>query len=228
VVREADPVVKRILVVLHSESEPLGALADPIAAAGLMADTRLAFDSLPGSLAGYGGLIVMGGSMGVYEGDRFPFLALEIGLLREALNARLPTLGVCLGSQLLAAAGGGRVYAGPAPEVGWWPVTRLADDPWLAGWPLRVAPLHWHRDTFDLPPGSVHVASSELYPHQAFRLGSALGLQFHVVATAAMARDWMREANAPADQQRHSEEGASRMAPLVAKLGQAFAREVVG
>ena len=220
--------VKRILVVLHSESEPLGALAEPIGAAGLVADTRLAFDSLPGSLAGYGGLIFMGGSMGVYEADRFPFLSLEIALLREALNARLPALGVCLGSQLLAAAGGARVYPGAAPEVGWWPVTRLAEDPWLAGWPRRLEPLHWHGDTFDLPPGSVHLVSSELYPHQAFRLGSALGLQFHVEATAAMARDWMREANAPADQQGHSEEGASRMAPLVAKLGQAFAREVVG
>ncbi|HXB54096.1 MAG TPA: gamma-glutamyl-gamma-aminobutyrate hydrolase family protein [Vicinamibacteria bacterium] len=220
--------MKRILVVLHSESEPLGALAEPIGAAGLRTDTRLAPDSLPGSLGGYGGLIVMGGSMGVYEADRFPFLSLEIALLREALNARLPTLAVCLGSQLLAAAGGARVYAGPAPEVGWWPVIRLAEDPWLADWPSRFAPLHWHRDTFDLPQGSVQLASSELYPHQAFRLGSALGLQFHVEATAAMAREWMREASAPADQQSLSEEAASRMAPLVAKLGQAFAREVVG
>jgi GMP synthase (glutamine-hydrolysing) len=221
-------VVKRILVVLHSESEPLGALAEPIDTAGLGVDTRLAFESLPGSLAGYGGLIVMGGSMGVYEADRFPFLSLEVALLREALNARLPALGVCLGSQLLAAAGGARVYPGAAPEVGWWPVTRLAEDPWLAGWPRRLEPLHWHGDTFDLPPGSVHLVSSEQYPHQAFRLGSALGLQFHVEATAGMARDWMREANAPADQQSHSEERAARMAPLVAQLGQAFARAVVG
>jgi GMP synthase (glutamine-hydrolysing) len=220
--------VKRILVVLHSESEPLGALAEPIGAAGLRADTRLAFESLPPSLAGYGGLIVMGGSMGVYEADRYPFLSLEIALLREALSARLPTLGVCLGSQLLAAAGGARVYAGRAPEIGWWPVLRLADDPWLAGWPRRFLPLHWHRDTFELPTGSVHLVSSELYPHQGFRLGSALGLQFHVEATAAMGREWMQEAGAPADQLRRSEEAASSMAPLVAALGHAFAMEVVG
>ncbi len=185
--------MKRILVVLHSESEPLGALAEPIGAAGLRADIRLAIDSLPRSLEGYRGLIVMGGNIGVYEADRYPFLSLEIALLREALSARLPTLGVCLGSQLLAAAGGARVYVGKAPEIGWWPVIRLADDPWLAGWPRRFTPLHWHRDTFELPPGSVHLASSELYPHQAFRLGSALGLQFHVEATMAMAREWMQE-----------------------------------
>jgi GMP synthase (glutamine-hydrolysing) len=220
--------VKRVLVVLHSASEPLGALAEPIAAAGLRADIRLAFDSLPRSLEGYGGLIVMGGSMGVDEADRFPFLSVEITLLREALSAGLPTLGVCLGSQLLAAAGGARVYAGRAPEIGWWPVIRLADDPWLAGWPRRLEPLHWHGDTFDLPPGSVHLASSELYPHQAFRLGSALGLQFHVEVTAAMAREWMQEAGAPTDQLNRSEEAASSMAPLVTALGQAFAREVVG
>jgi GMP synthase (glutamine-hydrolysing) len=220
--------VNRILVILHSKSEPLGALAEPIGAAGLRADTRLAFESLPPSLAGYGGLIVMGGSMAVYEADRYPFLSLEIALLHEALSARLPTLGVCLGSQLLAAAGGARVYAGRAPEIGWWPVIRLADDPWLAGWPRSSLPLHWHRDTFELPTGSVHLASSELYPHQAFRLGSALGLQFHVEATAAMAREWMQEAGAPADQVSRSEEAASSMAPLVAALGHAFAREVVG
>jgi GMP synthase (glutamine-hydrolysing) len=220
--------VKRILVVLHSESEPLGALAEPIGAAGLRADIRLAIDSLPRSLEGYRGLIVMGGNVGVYEADRYPFLSLEIALLREALSARLPTLGVCLGSQLLAAAGGARVYVGKAPEIGWWPVIRLADDPWLAGWPRRFTPLHWHRDTFELPPGSVHLASSELYPHQAFRLGSALGLQFHVEATVAMARKWMPEAGAPADQVSRSEEAASSMAPLVAALGQAFARDAVG
>lgn len=220
--------MKRILVVLHSESEPLGALAEPIGAAGLRADIRLAIDSLPRSLEGYRGLIVMGGNVGVYEADRYPFLSLEIALLREALSARLPTLGVCLGSQLLAAAGGARVYVGKAPEIGWWPVIRLADDPWLAGWPRRFTPLHWHRDTFELPPGSVHLASSELYPHQAFRLGSALGLQFHVEATVAMARKWMPEAGAPADQVSRSEEAASSMAPLVAALGQAFARDAVG
>ncbi len=220
--------MKRILAVLHSESEPLGALAEPIGAAGLTADIRLAFDSLPRSLEGYRGLIVMGGNIGVYEADRYPFLSLQIALLREALSARLPTLGVCLGSQLLAAAGGARVYVGKAPEIGWWPVIRLADDPWIADWPRRFTPLHWHRDTFELPPGSVHLASSELYPHQAFRLGSALGLQFHVEATVAMAREWMQEAGAPADQVSRREEAASSMAPLVAALGQAFARDAVG
>jgi GMP synthase (glutamine-hydrolysing) len=216
--------LKRILVVLHSPSEPLGALEAPIRAAGLGVDTHLSSDSLPSSLVDYAGLIVMGGSMGVYEADRFPFLLAEIGLLREALSAQLPALGICLGSQLLAAAGGARVYRGQAPEVGWIPVTRMADDPWLPGWPRTFEPLHWHGDTFDLPEGSVRLASSERYPNQAFRLGTTLGLQFHVEATAAMAREWMQEASASADEGYRSEEAASRMAPLVKALGHAFAR----
>jgi GMP synthase (glutamine-hydrolysing) len=215
--------VKPVLVILHSIAEPLGALAAPISTAGLQTDTCLAFESLPGSLTAYSGLVIMGGTMGVYEGGRYPFLGAEIGLFRQALFAGIPALGICLGSQLLAAAGGARVYRGPAPEVGWAPVTRLAEDPWLAEWPQVFEPLHWHGDTFDLPAGATHLASSERYSHQAFRLGSALGLQFHVEATGAMAGDWMREAAAPPEQVSRGEEAASRMAPLAAALGRAFA-----
>src|SRR5437773_6487622 len=139
-----DAAMAPVLILLHGPSEPLGALAPPLAAAGLALDTRLAPEPLPSNLAGYGGIVVMGGAMGVYEADRHPFLTGEIRLLRVALERGIPVLGVCLGSQLLAAAGGARVYRGEAgPEVGWLPVTRLADDPWLEGWPRSFEPLSW-------------------------------------------------------------------------------------
>jgi GMP synthase (glutamine-hydrolysing) len=222
--------VARILAVLHSPAEPLGALEPPIAAAGHAFDTRVMPGPLPSSLAGYGGLIVMGGSMGVYEADRYPFLADEIRLLREALAVGLPTLGVCLGSQLLAAAGGAQVFRGTAGlEVGWQPVTRHADDPWLAGWPASFEPLHWHGDAFELPDGATLLASSSLYPHQAFRLGSGLGLQFHVEATPALVREWFLDPDLPESWRPGSEhlaridEAAARMAPLAHGLGAAFA-----
>ena len=225
----------RVLVVLHGPAEPLGALAPPLAAAGLATDTRLSPEGrLPPSLEGYAGIVVMGGVMGVYEADRHPFLSEEIRLLRDGLARDLPVLGVCLGSQLLAAAGGARVYRGATgPEVGWFPVTRLADDPWLEGWPRSFEPLNWHGDTFDLPEGARHLASSERYPHQAFRLGSGLGLQFHVEATGELAREWLGDPATPAhwrpepEQVARCGEAAARMEPLAASLGRAFAAAVL-
>jgi hypothetical protein len=82
------------------------------------------------------------------------------------------------------------VFAGAQVEVGWFPVELVGRDHWLEGWPDVFEPFHWHGDTFDLPVGATLLASSAAYPHQAFRLGSGLGLQFHVEATAEMVRDW--------------------------------------
>jgi GMP synthase-like glutamine amidotransferase len=97
----------------------------------------------------------------------------------------VPTMGVCLGSQLLALAAGGSVSRGDAgQEIGWGPVEFSAAahvDPLFEGVPDRVPVLHWHGDTFDLPQGATHLASSRQYPNQAFRVGRcAWGLQFHV------------------------------------------------
>jgi GMP synthase (glutamine-hydrolysing) len=220
----------RLLAVLHAAAEPLGALEAPLTAGGLLLDVRLAPTPLPVSLAEHDGIVVMGGSMGVYESDRFPFLLREIELLRDALARARPALGVCLGSQLLAAAGGGRVFPGGRPEVGWHPVERVADDPWLAGWPRRFEPLHWHADTFDLPPGATLLASSAAYPHQAFRLGSGLGLQFHVEATEEMSSAWMdeetlaREWQPASGQRERCAAAAAAMAPLARSLASALAR----
>ncbi len=218
-----------VLVVLHAATEPLGALGPPLVDAGLTLDERLVPGPLPPSLDGYQGIIVMGGSMGVYEADRFPFLRTEIALLSQAIARGLPALGVCLGSQILAAAGGARVYPGPAPEVGFHAVERIADDPWLEGWPERFEPLHWHGDTFELPRGATLLASSSAYRHQAFRLGNALGLQFHVETTEQMAVSWMCDPGLaeawrpPATDLARCAEASAAMAPLAAGLGRALA-----
>ena len=141
-------------------------------------------------------LVVMGGPMGVYESDRYPFLLEEIRLIQESLERKIPVLGICLGAQLLAGAAGGRVYPGPTKEIGWFPVrmTRGASkDPLLGHLPSQSMAFHWHGDTFDLPKGSVLLASSAKYQHQAFRVGrNAWGLQFHLEMTEFMIRDWVR------------------------------------
>ncbi len=138
-------------------------------------------------------LIVLGGPIGVYEADTYPFLHDEIALLRERLAAQRPTLGICLGSQLMAAALGARVYPGGRKEIGWSPLQLTpAGEASCLRHLADVAVLHWHGDTFDLPDGSVHLASSSVYPHQAFAVGThALALQCHPEAQARDFERWL-------------------------------------
>jgi GMP synthase (glutamine-hydrolysing) len=126
-------------------------------------------------------VIMMGGPMAVYEQEEYPWIACQQRRLARRLALERPTLGVCFGAQLLAAALGAKVYQGHAKEVGFHPLTIGASP---AAAPLRhlakVPVLHWHGDTFDLPAGAELLASSERYPHQAFAVGpNVLGLQFH-------------------------------------------------
>jgi GMP synthase (glutamine-hydrolysing) len=139
------------------------------------------------------GLVVMGGPMGVHDAA-LGWLHDERVLMKAAVEAGLPVLGVGLGAQQLAFALGGVVATGPVAEVGVGEVHLGASalgDPVLgpAGSPLAC--MHWHRDTFTLPDGAVLLASSDLYPHQAFRFGArAYGLQFHVEVTASLVGHW--------------------------------------
>ncbi len=175
------------LVVQHVEAEGPGMLAGALHDAGVALDRRAVFAgaAVPEDAAGHDGVVVMGGPMSARSDAGFPARRAELALLADAVRRGIPVLGVCLGAQLLAAATGGKVLAGDAgPEIGWGRVDlapAAADDPLLGGCPGTLEVLHWHGETFELPPGAVLLASSERYPNQAFRLGPrAWGLQFHV------------------------------------------------
>ena len=126
-------------------------------------------------------LIMMGGPMGVYEQDEHPWISCQLRRLQHRLEERRPTLGVCFGAQMIAAALGAEVYQGKVKEIGFHPVT--IEESALAG-PLRhlvdVPVLHWHGDTFELPKEAQLLASSSAYRHQAFCVdNNILALQFH-------------------------------------------------
>ena len=129
--------------------------------------------------------------MSVHDHDEHPWLERERELLAQAVASGLPVLGVCLGSQQLAAALGGRVHAGRAPEIGFGEVEITPEgvrDPVLGNASSRLPVMHWHEDTFELPSGAVRLAGSELHRNQAFRAGAcAYGLQFHVEVDRGLA-----------------------------------------
>jgi GMP synthase (glutamine-hydrolysing) len=187
-----------VLVLQHAAPEGPAAIGDALKRRGIGAKVlRLdQGDAVPATPEGAAGLVVMGGPMGVYEADRHPFIPAELRLIERAVDAELPVLGVCLGSQLLAAALGARVYASGRKEIGWHEV-RLRPaahkDALWHGAEERFTAFHWHGDLFDLPKGATALASSDLTEHQAFRAGeSAYGLLFHLEVGEAQIRDFVK------------------------------------
>ena len=180
----------------HVAFEDLGLLGPVLAAAGWDVSYRDApIDDLTESAIGNADLlIVLGGPIGVYETTDYPFLLNEIALLERRLAKHLPTLGICLGSQLMAKALGARVFAGPTKEIGWGHVelTEAGNASCLK--PLGedgAQVLHWHGDTFDLPEGATRLAFNANYENQAFGYDdNALALQFHIEADPRTLGTW--------------------------------------
>lgn len=140
------------------------------------------------------GLIVMGGPMGVYEEEKYPFLNQECRLIETLVRRDVPVLGVCLGAQLLARALGANVFRGQEPEVGFAPVELTTEgkrDPIFQGVSSSIPAFHWHGDTFDLPLGAALLASNANYSNQAFRFGRCVyGLQFHLEPDLPVWAEW--------------------------------------
>jgi GMP synthase (glutamine-hydrolysing) len=185
-------------VITHVAFEDLGSLSEVLLERGFAIRMHDACTADPHSFAALSPdlLVVMGGPIGAYETEAYPFLHAEIALLRRRLQARLPTLGICLGAQLMAAALGAAVYPGSnGKEIGWAPISAGREVTACPALAELLAPgvnvLHWHGDTFDLPAGASHLAATPQYPNQAYALGaSVLALQFHPEVQAAGLERW--------------------------------------
>lgn len=184
--------MKPVAILRHSATEGPG-----YAAAYL--DARLipwrllkvdAGDAVPADPDDWAGLVFMGGPMSV--NDDLPWVAQEMALIRRALEAGVPTLGHCLGGQLIAKALGGTVSRNPVKEIGWGAVT-VPEAPLAQRWFGEIREFlafHWHGETFTIPQGAQVIAASPWCPNQAFAIGKHLGMQCHVEMTADLIRDW--------------------------------------
>ncbi|OGP27479.1 MAG: hypothetical protein A2038_02990 [Deltaproteobacteria bacterium GWA2_57_13] len=185
----------KVWVLQHANCETLGSIAEALEATGIRHEYVRAFkgEPVPKEMGDAAGVIVMGGPMGVYEKNAYPFLTQETRLIEKALHAGKPVLGICLGSQLLAATLGAAVTKGERKEIGWYPVTvtdACKSDALWKGIESPFTAFHWHGDIFDLPQGAVSLASSALTKFQAIRYGqNAYGFLFHMEITPTIIRE---------------------------------------
>lgn len=192
----------KVLAFRHVPFENLGRIADSLEQRGIACEYVDLYRGAARPDAGNAdGLIFMGGPMSA--NDDLLYIRQELELINEAITRRLPILGVCLGSQLIAKALGARVYPNSAPEIGWYPVhwtAAAARDRLHEGLSASETVFHWHGETFDLPPGAELLASSEACRNQAYRVGANVyGLQYHLEVTPEMLDDWRTEIPTPID-----------------------------
>jgi len=219
--------VRPVLVLTHVPHEGPGLIA-----AGIDGPVRVRTvvddpDPRLPALGDVSGVVVMGGPMDA-DDVRHPGLAAERRLLAAAVDADVPVLGVCLGMQLLALALGARLHLRHGSEVGFAPVDVVADDPVLGALGARPTVLHWHADAVDLPSGATLLASTPTTPVQAFRAGSALGLQFHPEVTRSMLDLWLATPDMtsgldPDEVEAVRADGATHLPTLVPAAEKAFA-----
>lgn len=139
-------------------------------------------------------LVILGGPIGAYEDNRYPWLTDEIALIARRIAANRPTMGICLGSQLIARAAGARVYPSGVKEIGFAPIklTPTGRASCLGSFQADPLTLHWHGDTFDLPAGAELLASTDAVTHQAYSLGpNIIAFQFHPEAGGPGFERWL-------------------------------------
>lgn len=186
---------KTIYAIQHLAFEDLGSLEDIFYDFGFRVRYfEAGVDDLTPALNYEGLTIILGGPIGVYETEDYPFLKDELEGLKQRLLENKPTIGICLGAQLIAHALGAKVYAGHQKEIGWseLEIKSLDSDSNVLTSLENIKVLHWHGDTFELPNNATLLASSTIYPNQAFSVGNnILALQFHLEMIEESFEKWL-------------------------------------
>jgi len=183
-----------ILSIQNTEIETLGNLKELFESDGYEIKTiNVKKDYIPRDSDKYAAIVILGGYMSVYQ--NLPYLNKEQELIINARQHKVPLLGICLGSQLIAQALGGRVYKGEQKEIGWFDVAinnEGMNDIFKGVDNKNIKVFQWHGDTYDLPKASTLLASSDLYP-QAFRINDIIGILFHLEVTPKMIQKWIED-----------------------------------
>lgn len=181
--------MKKALAIRHVPFEDLGSFEPIISSKYDIRYLNIAYENIPSS--SFDLTIVLGGPIGVYEENLYPFLQNEIDYLKHRLNQNLPTLGICLGSQLIARALGASVYPSGHKEVGWIPLQLTEEGKKSIIQPLEnTSMFHFHGDTFDLPDGATLLASTPLCKNQIYSIGKALAFQCHPEVMQPKLEQW--------------------------------------
>lgn len=180
----------KVVAIQHVPHEPMGYIEEILKDRGVEYEYVRVYEGEKPELRDATHLVIMGGPMGVYEEDRYPFLAEEKELIRRAFKRNVPILGICLGAQLIANALGKRVYP-YKKELGWFTVRKVEEDFVVEELPKELRVFQWHGDTFDLPDGAKLLYAGDIVRNQAFRVRNAIGLQFHLEVTPEIVKDWV-------------------------------------